>query len=828
MVECYDNVGNIYSSGCFDLKTVQQNVESIEIKASAKTIYGVSDKDYAFINCASTINKVAFPRGSLLETICPYSFYCCSKISKINLSNCTKLTEIGDHAFYNCISLSSITFPPSLVSIRSYSFWSSRISSLFIPKSVKIIETQSFRSNPLTNVEFEDGIDLKALPWYVFAITTLTTFTFPDSLESFDAVCFESSNSMKEIKTVANKKFVVTNGALFTINHEDLVYMPPCYCSDTYAIPSGTKRICIEAFLHSRAKKIIIPDSVHTISSHAFWCSAIETMVVPDSVKSIGYIAFGGCISLKNITLSSALTNLAESLFESCSGLQSISIPESVKSIGSSCFKGCTSLKDVVLPTNISTLGGGAFASCPNLHLTFAPESSLRIDDQYIIYMSDDTIISQFIGSNENADISINSNVTYIKDSSFYCKNNIISVTFPDDCSLKVIERRAFYQCTNLKSIEFPPNLEQIGEYAFYWCTSLKSVKFSSKIKMIQKYAFHSCSALEELIFEDLENSIKLSIAEFCFYDCANIKSIKLCEGLTTIGKAFLGNNKKLEALSFPSTIVNICENSFENTNIETVSFAENSVITEIGDKAFYHATKLSSFTIPPCVVKIGIEAFAGTQIESLVLPQAVNTLRTRCFKDCISLSNVQTDFQTSHLRKIEEGVFEGCKNLEVINCTNDFFKTINGVLYDSEETSIIIFPPASKTMFLNVPSKVRVIGPSAFYGCKNLFSVLMPDDSSLTTIGASAFSECINLRSINIPLSVKSIGANAFYRCKSLACGQAILNSSYSFKQSLLDNAKLPKRCIIDCSAFHTKKSCRRKISSDFLTYIFLITYNS
>ena len=828
MGDCFDDVGNIYSNGCFDLKIVQQNVEFIEIKATAKTIYGASDKDYAFIKCASTINEVIFPKGSLLERICPYSFYCCSKISKIDLSNCTKLTEIGNYSFCKCSKLSSITFPSSLVSILIGSFSESRISSLFIPKSVKTIKSSAFISNPLTKVEFEEGIDLKDLPWYVFGYSTLTSFTFPDSLETFDAVCFEGCSSMREITTVANQKFVVTNGALFTSNHEDLVYFPPCHCTDTYTIPNGTKRICIEAFLHSKAKKVILPDSLHTIASHAFWHAAIETMVVPDSVKSVGFIAFGDCRSLKNISLSSSLTYLAESLFQSCVSLQSINIPENVKSIGPSCFKECTSLKDVVLPTNISSLGGGAFSSCPNLNLTFAPESSLRIDDQYIIYMNSGTIISQYIGSVENANISINSNVTNIKESSFYCKSNILSVTFSSDCSLKAIERRAFYQCTNLKSIEFPPNLGEIGEYAFYKCTSLKTVKFASKMKTIQKYAFNSCSALEEVIFDDLDKSIELSIQEFCFDSCANIKSIRLCEGLTSIGNSFLRSNKELNSISFPSTIKTINENSFENTNIEAVNFADAAVISEIGDKAFYHATKLSSFIIPPCVTKIGIEALAGTKIESLVLPQSVNTLRTRCFKDCKSLTIVQANLVISYLKSIENGVFEGCTNLEMINCTNQFFKTINGVLFNSEETSIIVFPPASKTQFLYIPSKVRVIGPSAFYGCKNLFSVMMPDDSSLTTIGANAFSECVNMRSINIPLSVKNVGANAFYRCKSLACGQSILNTSNSFKQSLLDNAKLPKRCLIDCSAFHTIKNCRSKTSNGSLTYIILVIYSS
>ena len=375
MGDCLDNVGNIYSTGCLDLKTVQQNVKSIEIKATAKKIYGVSDKDFAFIKCKDTISEVTFPKGSLLETISPYSFYCCSKITKIDLSNCTKLTEIGSYAFNQCSELSTLTFPSSIITIKSYSFSGTKISSLFIPKSVKTIESAAFYAIPLTKVEFEEGIDLKTLPWRAFGWCSLTTFTIPDSVDSFSAACLENSRNIEEIKTVANSKYVVTNGSLFTNNHENLVYFPPCYCYDTYTIPSGTKQICYDAFLNSNAKKIIIPDSVTTIGSYAFIGAAFKTLTLPDSVTSIGSDAFRRCISLINITLSSALTSLADSLFENCVKFQSFIIPEKITSIGNSCFKGCTALKDVVLPSSLTTIGANAFSECINLRSINIPLS---------------------------------------------------------------------------------------------------------------------------------------------------------------------------------------------------------------------------------------------------------------------------------------------------------------------------------------------------------------------------------------------------------------------------------------------------------------------
>ena len=75
--------------------------------------------------------------------------------------------------------------------------------------------------------------------------------------------------------------------------------------------------------------------------------------------------------------------------------------------------------------------------------------------------------------------------------------------------------------------------------------------------------------------------------------------------------------------------------------------------------------------------------------------------------------------------------------------------------------TSVTI--PASVT-YSNYTYPVTSIGTSAFEGCSNLQSVVLP--SSIKTINTDAFYGCVKLGSVNLPEGLTTIGLRAFYNC--------------------------------------------------------------
>ena len=86
-----------------------------------------------------------------------------------------------------------------------------------------------------------------------------------------------------------------------------------------------------------------------------------------DGVTSIKSFAFGGCTSLKAITIPDGVTSIEGRVFENCSSLESVTMGDGVTSIGGSAFSGCTSLKEITIPGSVMDIGNFAFENCTAL-----------------------------------------------------------------------------------------------------------------------------------------------------------------------------------------------------------------------------------------------------------------------------------------------------------------------------------------------------------------------------------------------------------------------------------------------------------------------------
>lgn len=220
------------------------------------------------------------------------------------------------------------------------------------------------------------------------------------------------------------------------------------------------------------------------------------------------------------------------------------------------------------------------------------------------------------------------------------------------------------------------------------------------------------------------------------------VKTLTVNEGVTVIQNfsdsmydmPFSEDCDNLTTVSLPASLTEIGDKVFKGCGkLTTVTIAEPSNLTTIGESAFDFDTSLTTINIPASVTTIGSGAFKdcrALELDAATLPSGLTAINDSIFANCWKMTGSLTipDGVTS----IGDNAFDNCRALESVT----------------------------------IPASVRSIGSNAFYGCV-LTSVTIPD--GVTSIGASAFYYCYKLKSVTIPASVTSIGDSAFERCDTL-----------------------------------------------------------
>ena len=158
-------------------------------------------------------------------------------------------------------------------------------------------------------------------------------------------------------------------------------------------------------------------------------------------------------------------------------------------------------------------------------------------------------------------------------------------------------------------------------------------------------------------------------------------------------------------------------------------------------------------------------------------------------------------------------------------------------ILFDSSITSIgaAAFSGCTSLTSVIIPNSVTSIGNSAFYRCLNLSSITVPD--SVISIGNYAFEHC-KLASITIPNSVTSIGDVAFFRCNSLTSvtipdsvtkiGEGVFSSCDKLEYFYGKFASNDNRCLIVDNTLNTYAAGSTLVSYTIPEHITIIGGNA
>lgn len=295
-----------------------------------------------------------------------------------------------------------------------------------------------------------------------------------------------------------------------------------------------------------------------------------------------------------------------------------------------------------------------------------------------------------------------------------------------------------------------------------------------------------------------------------CKSDYVLLKKIVLPETTTAIGTLAFTNCKYLSEVNIPATVTNIGDRAFNSCNAIINVEPNNPNYSSIDGVLFNKeqtelivcpTSKAGIYTVPSSVTNIAMYAFENcSNLTSIIIPSSVKSIASHAFSDCNSVTSIAVPASVS---SIEDGAFYSCGALINVDSNNPNYSSIDGVLFNKEQTKLIhcptsktgayTIPPSVNSIGNNafsynielsdvsIPSTVNSIGFGAFIGCRGLTSITIPE--SVISIETSCFFQCSNLASVTIPSSVISIGGGVFWDCERL-------NSIYTYALSPVDLA--------------------------------------
>lgn len=279
-----------------------------------------------------------------------------------------------------------------------------------------------------------------------------------------------------------------------------------------------------------------------------------------------------------------------------------------------------------------------------------------------------------------------------------YYPKNKSDTSFTVPASVIEIARNAFYSNNFLTQLDYETGteLEKIGHLAFL-NTKIIDFHFPASLQTIGNNVFGKSNFIESITV-DQDNAYFSSIDGVLYNKDQTVLLI-------------YPQAKPDATFEIPAHVTELARGSFKFVNdLSSLTFQTGSQINELPEDLFYHA-----------------------RIETVEIPTSVETISTRTFSYTISLENI-------HVAE-----------------DNPYFKSVNGILYDKNLTTLYVFPANKTDTDYIVPASVIHIMDFAFEEADHLTSITFEAGSQLEVIGRFAFSDT-RITSITIPASVRII----------------------------------------------------------------------
>ena len=338
-------------------------------------------------------------------------------------------------------------------------------------------------------------------------------------------------------------------------------------------------------------------------------------------------------------------------------------------------------------------------------------------------------------------------------------------------------------------------NITQLFDGAFKDCTRLESITIQAYEQYTGNNIFDNTPSLKNVVFKDNATSVKAGL----FKNHKGIQFVEFPESLHSIGANAFNGCTNLQQIVIPDSCVAIGMNAFKSC-VSAQSITLGSGLNQIGKDAFTDLLYCEKVTVRTDKIRtdasvIGIdyrEIFSnlGTMTDGITLNYA-DGLDTADFKvfDDKKVKRITLGADINTLKNAD--CLTMLKTIDLSENNSNFYLD-SGALYTKK--NILALVPRTAESFtisenckgigdgafcnaaistIEIPGKVKTIGAYAFANAKNLKSVSL--NKGTEEIGDNAFRNCDRLRFIFTPTNLETVGDNAFRNCNKLA--SVILN---------------------------------------------------
>jgi Leucine-rich repeat (LRR) protein len=529
-------------------------------------------------------------------------------------------------------------------------------------------------------------------------------------------------------------------------------------------------------------QSICLPATLETIGERAFAdCTYLNTITFEQgsALCTIDACAFLKCLSLKTVCLPTPVKQLMEGAFLGCSNLHSETFApgSTLREIQELAFSG-TKLQSITIPASVTDIGGSAFFKCPLEKVFFETGSQLC------------AIPQSFCNHSPLKEISIPASVEKISQEAFRDCLNLNKVTFELGSNLKEIGPKAFGNCTSLRAIQVPFSVQEICDSAFQDCSQLTCVVLGngSHLQKICPNAFKNCP-LEKLVLPENVEIAREAFANAHCSICLYESSIPFLRYQNRPGESgrdeegfflwlndLFGRYPTDQCKGNKVTIIKQDggEETWEFTNVKQKEWTctdgrkmdpstkFQSIINEKGETIIIHVENLyRQLTNDKTVIRI------NTVPQWLFTPlQNREYYRDYCceavYRDNPRYLKVEFD---DEVKAIPELIFHSKRAGALTNgiLPREIFFSESSKL---EHLGVAAFCACFPLQKINIPQEVKKLEEGLFFGCPNLKQIDFSPTSKLEIIGPEVFHGC-RLNSITIPPHVTQIDKFAFVFCR-------------------------------------------------------------